>query len=208
MMKVVAISDTHGLHEKVVMPSGDVLLVAGDITNHGALSDVSSFNKWLGTLDFKYKLVIAGNHDFCFENELASAAKDLLTNCIYLQDSGVEIDTYRFWGSPWQPWFYDWAFNLHRGFEIREKWDLIPEKTDVIITHGPPLGKGDQCRDGSVVGCADLMNRVTHISPSYHVYGHIHEGYGRYEDPHTFFLNVSTCDARYRPINKPVEFEL
>ena len=39
-------------------------------------------------------------------------ARGLLTNAIYLEDSGVEIDGVRFWGSPWTPTFMDWAFML------------------------------------------------------------------------------------------------
>ncbi|MCK4490026.1 MAG: hypothetical protein KAU23_07180 [Anaerolineales bacterium] len=50
------------------------------------------------------------------------------------------IDGTKFYGSPWQPWFYDWAFNLQRGPEIRSKWELIPEGIDILITHGPPYG--------------------------------------------------------------------
>ena len=129
-MKIVAISDTHGLHRSLEIPDGDVLIHAGDLTRHGTLDDVREFNDFLGTLPHPHKIVIAGNHDFCFESD-REACEELLTNCIYRQDQEVVIDGVKFYGSPWQPWFYDWAFNLERGPEIRAKWDLIP----VSYTH-------------------------------------------------------------------------
>ena len=82
-----------------------------------------------------------------------------------------------FSGSPWQPEFGGWAFNLKRGEECLRKWNLIPEDTDVLITHSPPLGFGDLCSTGTRAGCVDLLQSVqTRVKPKYHVYGHIHEG--------------------------------
>ena len=56
----------------------------------------------------------------------------------YLEDSGVEIAGTRWWGSPWQPEFNSWAFNLPRGEPLSEKWALIPDDVDVLVTHSPP----------------------------------------------------------------------
>ena len=56
------------------------------------------------------------------------------------------------WGSPWQPEFCGWAFNLRRGEACAAKWRLIPTATDVLVTHGPPLGHGDLCHGGKRVG--------------------------------------------------------
>jgi len=94
----------------------------------------------------------------------------------------VEIEGVRFWGSPWQPWFFDWAFNLERGEEIRAKWELIPDDTEVLITHGPPQGHGDMTSRGEGAGCADLLARIRQVKPRYHLFGHIHEGYGTSTD--------------------------
>jgi len=150
-MKLITISDTHGLHWSLDIPDGDVLIHAGDLTDRGILEEVSEFNTFLGTLPHPHKIVIAGNHDLCFE-DYRMDCEEALTNCIYLQDQEVTIDGVRFYGSPWQPWFYDWAFNLERGPEIRAKWDLIPEGTDVLITHGPPYGIGDLTARGDKGG--------------------------------------------------------
>jgi Icc-related predicted phosphoesterase len=41
-----------------------------------------------------------------------------------------------------------------------------------------------------------------------HVFGHIHEGYGREEEDSTIFVNASTCDLRYRPSQPPIIVDL
>ena len=205
-MKLIAISDTHGLHGSLTIPDGDFLIHAGDLTRHGTLEDVIDFNNFLAALPHPHKIVTAGNHDFCFEKN-RKACEEILTNCIYLQDQEVTIEGVRFYGSPWQPWFYDWAFNLQRGSEIRAKWDLIPEGIDILITHGPPYGIGDLTARGDNAGCQDLLKVVEKIKPRVHIFGHIHEGYGVTSNGVTAFINASTCDQVYNPVNQPVVYE-
>jgi Icc-related predicted phosphoesterase len=195
----VAISDTHGLQGSVRVPDGDILIHAGDITMGGDLEDVTEFNRFLGKLPHRHKIVIAGNHDFCFERE-PSISAGVLTNCIYLQDEAVTVEGIRFYGSPWQPWFYDWAFNLQRGPEIRAKWDLIPAGIDVLLTHGPPAGFGDRTVRNRRVGCADLLDALRRVRPRLHVFGHIHEDPGEFRDGAALLVNASVCDVRYRPV--------
>jgi Icc-related predicted phosphoesterase len=151
--------------------------------------------------------VIAGNHDFCFERDRERSEAEL-THCIYLQDEEVEVAGLRFYGSPWQPWFFDWAFNLRRGAEIRSKWNLIPAALDVLITHGPPFGHGDMTMRGEAVGCKDLLEVVEEVKPRLHIFGHIHEGAGVSENDETTFINACTCDLQYEPVNAPVVFDL
>jgi Icc-related predicted phosphoesterase len=205
-VRLVAISDTHGLHRQLTIPDGDILIHAGDVTGRGQLSQVADFNEWLGTLPHRHKLVIAGNHDFCFERQ-PDETTALLTNCIYLFDEAITLDGLHFYGSPWQPWFFDWAFNLKRGSEIRAKWNLIPPQTDILITHGPPLGHGDLTYRQERVGCADLIEVVAEKRPSYHIFGHIHEGYGVTHNEHTTFINASSCTLQYQPIQPPTVFD-
>jgi hypothetical protein len=54
----------------------------------------------------------------------------------------VIIEGVKIYGSPWLPSYHDWAFNLERGGEVlKQKWEQIPNGTDVLITHGPPASK-------------------------------------------------------------------
>jgi hypothetical protein len=165
-VRFVCISDTHtrtkGLAEKI--PDGDVLIHAGDFTNVGEISGVKQFSEFLHSLPHPHKIVIAGNHDLSFEpatfdqtfarfgrgkTDEHRHAKQMLTGCTYLEDSGVEVHGIKIWGSPWTPWFYDWAFNAQRGAECKAKWDLIPDDTqvpraDIVPEMIPP--SGSHCR--------------------------------------------------------------
>ena len=58
-------------------------------------------------------------------------------------------------------------------------------------------------------GCLDLLDTVTRrVRPAYHVFGHIHEGYGATTNGTTTFVNASTCTVRYQPDNPPLVFDL
>jgi Icc-related predicted phosphoesterase len=101
----------------------------------------------------------------------------------------------------------DWAFMLERGEPLYQKWQLIPDNTDVLITHGPPKGIGDEANLGfkcQNVGCVDLLARIHQLSLKAHIFGHIHEGYGEYLRGKTRLINASTCTARYEPRNAPI----
>lgn len=212
-MRVVAISDTHNFLHQITVPDGDILVHAGDHSMGGTVKELAKFNSDLGKLPHKHKVVVAGNHDWLFESDPA-LAKGLLTNATYLQDELVEIDGVKIYGSPWTPRFHDWAFNADRGHVIRQKWDLIPNDLDVLITHGPPRGHGSKTLSGTEVGCTDLLLATQRAKPHYHVFGHIHEGYGitrgafgRDGLPITY-VNAATCNARYAPTNPPYVLEL
>ena len=197
-MLFVAISDTHGYHDRLEVPDGDVLIHGGDLTKHGRLEDVEAFDRWLAGLPHRHKIVIAGNHDFCFQHR-PREARALLRHAIYLEDRAVEVEGVKFYGSPWQPEFFDWAFNLPRGPALAAVWAKIPDDTQVLITHGPPLGIGDLTHRGPHVGCEDLLRRVRQVRPRLHVFGHIHEAAGRYDVDGTTFVNASIA-GRGKPI--------
>jgi len=203
----VAISDTHGMYNNINAPDGDVLIHAGDITRHGKLSELNDFNDWLGEQPHKHKIIIAGNHDWCFERQKEACLK-ILTNAIYLEDQSIAIEGYIFYGSPWQPEFQNWAFNLQRGKEIQKKWDLICNDIDVLITHGPVFGILDEIFSGENVGCEDLLSKVEEIKPKVHVCGHIHEGYGEVTYHGTKFINASVTNVRYQTTNAPIVFTI
>jgi len=210
-MRFVCTSDTHGMHDRRAIPPGDVFLFAGDMLGGLDFEGVRSFAEFLSALPHRHKVVIAGNHDFPFERRPEEARAALSGCCAYLQDSEVAIEGVRVYGSPWQPWFFDWAFNLERGERIRGKWDLIPEGIDILLTHGPAAGHGDAVdrgkNAGQRVGCADLLDALRRVRPKVHVFGHIHEGYGETREGDIRCLNVSMCDVEYRPVNDPVVFD-
>jgi Icc-related predicted phosphoesterase len=211
-MRIVCISDTHSHHDEIVVPDGDMLIHSGDATWRGGIEEIADFNRWLGTLDHRHKIFVAGNHDWLFETS-PGAAEGLLTNATYLRDSSVSIDGLKIYGSPWQPAFMDWAFNLRRGDEIKRKWDLIPNDVDILITHGPPFGILDAVPNrltdvAECLGCEELIKATTRIKPRLHVFGHIHEGYGMIQLGDTKFVNASICDVAYRPSNAPVVIDL
>lgn len=206
-MKIIAISDTHERHSLIALPDGDVLVHAGDITKNGSVDAIRDFAAWMHEAPHKHKIVIAGNHDFCFEDERSSEAEEVLrqSGIIYLRDSGVTIEGVTFWGSPWQPWYHNWAFNLERGDEIAEKWRLIPDDTNVLITHGPPYDISDLTIDGLRVGCEELSKRIGHLHYlKLHIFGHIHEGYGIVKLGGVTYANASICNVRYKPLNAPL----
>ena len=206
-MRIVCLSDTHDLHRELTVPDGDLLLHAGDATMKGTPAQIEAFDRWLGTLPHPHKVVIAGNHDWAFQRTPATA-RAMIRNARYLEDEETTVAGLRIWGSPWQPWFFDWAFNLQRGAEIAAKWALIPAGIDVLITHGPPLGILDRTSRGDDAGCADLLAAVQRVRPKLHLFGHIHEGYGVVERDGTRFVNASNCSERYQPVQPPIVVDL
>lgn len=209
-MKLTIISDTHSKHGAVKLQSGDVLIHCGDISKKGSLEDIKNFSEFIKEQDFSHKIVIAGNHDFCFEDERKSEAEEILreNGIIYLNDSGVEIDGVKFWGSPIQPEFFDWAFNRKRGEDIKKHWDLIPNDTDVLITHGPPFEILDECANGQKVGCEDLLNKIHNLKIKIHAFGHIHEGYGIKVQNGVTFVNACILNKNYKVKNEPITIEI
>lgn len=201
-MRIVFLSDTHGLHDQVEVPEGDLLLHAGDLTGRGRLEELAAAADWLRSLPHRHKVLIAGNHDFCLEQQ-PQAARALLHGLTYLEDESCQCEGLKIYGSPWQPWFHDWAFNLRRGEPLRRVWAGIPEDTEILMTHGPPEGILDRCLDGREVGCQQLLQRVQEIRPRLHLFGHIHEAYGQKTVDETLFVNGSACTLQYKPVQKP-----
>jgi len=233
-MKIVAISDTHTFHRHLtskamgsLLPEADLLIHSGDLTGIGRRDEVEEVFQWFKEIAPRYThgiVFVAGNHDRSFDPKfnyldnqrnipdwLEEKLAFLPDNVYYLENSAVKIEGVKIWGSPVTPWFHGdrWAFNKHRGEEINEVWNTIPNDTDVIITHGPPANIGDYIpRTREYVGCSDLLHRIQVIQPKLVCFGHIHEGYGVQKIDETIFANASICDANYDPTNKPHIIEL
>ena len=219
-MRGLTISDTHNKHKKIPKDwlsneDGyyDMIIHSGDISSMGHEGEVMDFLDWYNELPFKYKILIAGNHDFFFETESSDKINNLLKTkykkIIYLDDSSVVIEGIKIHGSPVQPWFHDWAFN-RVGEEIKPHWDMIPDDTNILITHGPIQGCLDRTIGGAYVGCPYLKERINELKElKLVVHGHIHEAYGRskYSDNLTV-INASVLDRDYDIKNPPQEFEI
>jgi Icc-related predicted phosphoesterase len=213
-MKIVALSDAHGqLPQRI--PTCDLLLLAGDltpVTNHGLNFQRDwlngEFRSWLRSVPARKIVGIAGNHDLIFEQAPDLVPADLAW--IYLQDSGIDWEGLHIWGTPWQPWFWDWAFNGNPE-RLQRQWALIPQNTDILIVHGPPRGYGDGVPNAGGVrlcGCPHLLDRIKEIRPKLVVFGHIHEGRGEWQLDGTRLANVTIVDDGYEAVFAPYVFEM
>lgn len=220
-MRITAISDTHSLHHlisKKDLPGGDLLIFTGDLMNCGyRYPDITNFCYWFDSLEqYDIKVFIAGNHDRLFEshpNEVSQIINSYKW-IAYLQDDWLGVgsgldDIAKIWGSPWQPEFMNWAFNLPRNSDkLKEVWSNIPVDTDILVTHGPPHGYCDIVKGKSErLGCELLRARINELKPKIHIFGHIHTGYGYYFNGDTHFINASVLDERYRHTQKPLTFD-
>jgi Icc-related predicted phosphoesterase len=217
-MIIDCISDLHGSHPK--LEGGDLLIVAGDLTARDEPDQHFRFWLWAANQQYKQVVVIAGNHDgYLQENPNAILVGAHLS---YLCDQYIEFQGLKIWGAPWTPPFFNWHFMLPPE-EIKLKWDMIPEDTDILVTHGPsygildnpykiPSSKHDRC------GCPHLREAVERVKPRLHVFGHIHGSYGTTYLKHqgewepnkaqTICVNAAHMNEDYLPVNAPIRIVL
>lgn len=214
-MIVDCISDLHGFKPK--LEGGDLLIVAGDCTARDIIPQWKEFFTWLDDQEYERIVFIAGNHDGSLQ--ISGFVDDCLAGTCridYLCDSSAQVEDFKIWGAPWTPEFCGWHFMLPRGEELKKKWGLIPDDTDILITHGPPWGVLDKvCNHMSgkeQQGCVDLRAAVERVRPKLHVFGHIHEGYGqilyKHEGENTICVNASIMDRYYQPVNNTIRIKL
>ena len=216
MKRIVCVADSHCDYRWTFnLPEGDIFIHAGDIDIQ-CKEHLEYFNDVLKDLPFKYKIVIGGNHDIYLEEIGIFQIEQKLTNAIYLENCGIDIEGLRFWGSPISPEFNNWAFNRRRGDEIKKYWDLIPDNIDVLVSHGPPYGILDQTlmangEFGPREGCLDLYKRVEELRQNklkLHIFGHFHSQYGIIEKNKTKFVNASVVNENYELVNDPIVIDL
>lgn len=231
-MKICLISDTHNRHEKIQFPDADILIHAGDFTNRGTLQESAAFFNWFSDQkQFKARICIAGNHEILSQKDPNLFKSCIPSNVTYLRDSGIEFEGLKIYGTPWQPFFYDWAWNgledrpgKGLGYEggpgigakpdrdhplLEEVYGKIPDDTQILICHGPPrYGKLDQTGHAKV-GSEALMNRIRQlIELELVACGHFHSGYG-IEDYHGIRLvNAALCDEFNGLVKQPIVIEL
>jgi len=201
-IRICCLSDTHGFHREAKIPECDLLLFAGDMTNQGEIEIIADFNRWLGELGIP-SIVIAGNHDLSLEK---LPGDKLLTNATYLMRSSTEFQDLKIYGSPMSPKLGGWAFGYERNDRAKRLWEEIPDDTDILLSHGPPL---DILDEGGLLiqplGCADLKRRTLNLKLKLHVFGHIHESHGRQRRNDTIFVNASYCGwPDYSKVSEPI----
>lgn len=217
-MKIDCISDLHGHYPK--LEGGDLLIVAGDLTSRDTVTQLYNFYNWLWNQNYKKIVYIAGNHDNNIEY-ISYGCESV----VYLCDSGTQFEGLKLWGSPWTPNFKGMnphckAFGLDTEEELAAKWALIPDDTNILITHSPPYGILDHVekycygnsRDYDILSCGSKTLRehvMQRIKPAVHVFGHIHEWGGKIVDNVTTkFINASHVNEHYQPVNKPIRIIL
>lgn len=208
-LKIVAISDVHCRWNKLIIPKCDILISSGDYSYHGEKHVVKDFHTWLNKQPAEHIISVQGNHETWVEKNFEEAKTVATEACprVHFMDEGlVEIEGLKIWCSAITPWFYSWAWNRHRGPNIEKHWALIPDDTDILITHGPPkdILDGVPWIDGTIketVGCEELRDRIAKVHPAIHIFGHIHHGHGEHHEKYTSYYNASICDEQYKPIN-------
>lgn len=226
--RIVHISDTHGKHNHIKIPECDILICSGDISPLGEKHSIDQFLKWFNKqTQATHRVFIAGNHDRSLDpkfmkdmksnewlpelfhkhriNTTAGWVSSVDSSTYYLEDTSVDIMGIKIWGSPWTPWFHGdrWAFNLQRGYDIEEKWKMIPHDSNIVVTHGPAFGYCDLGYENRCIGCNDLRYHLKRVKPLIHLSGHIHEAYGYEETADTHYFNGAICTLSYEPINLP-----
>lgn len=198
MMRVYAISDLHGYLPEV--PECELLLLGGDYCPTRNVDQqrryfAGPFNDWLKKQKARYIVGVGGNHDFALQhdNELAKSL-----HWKYLQDEVVDIEGVRIYGTPWTPTFYNWAFMLPEE-QLAEKFAKIPEKLDILLSHGPAYRRLDKTESGIHAGSKMLFERIVNVQPNSVVCGHIHEARGIVDGGTTRYYNVSYVDLNYEP---------
>lgn len=218
-VKIVAMSDSHNAYNKLIIPPCDILIDTGDYSSKGYKHEVENFYKWLNKQEANHIISVQGNHELGWEANEEEFKKIALEKCPavhLLKNESINIEGINIWGSPYTPYFFNWAYNAGRNQKeadfykkplIKDIWDKIPENTDVLLTHGPPyeildeLVYVDGTPKGQFVGCEELLKRIKEVKPDLHLFGHVHCGHGQKHIDGTSFYNVAVCDEMYRPSN-------
>ena len=213
MRQLTFISDTHTLHNQIPaeqLPGGDILVHTGDWTNNGNMTQCLEFFNWFEKqTQYTHRVFIAGNHELFAEQNPSLFRSLIPSNCTYLEDSGIEFEGLKFWGTPVTLQFCNWAFNRSTT-ELHKHFNYIPDDTNVILTHGGPVRLGLQTLESGLdIGMEKLNERLIDL-PELKVsaFGHVHYSFGHKIIGGTHFINSAVCGENYRITNKPIHLEL
>ena len=205
-MKLAFVSDTHNYHNQITLEPSDILFHCGDMTPRGSIKDIEAFCDWFVKQPATEKVVIAGNHDFSLESTSTKQEAEKLfkdRGIHYLNNTSITLMELKIFGSPHTPYFGGWAFN-NTGSEITKHWDLIPDNTNILLTHGPPRDILDWTLHGDRAGCPYLRDKIKELKQlKIHAFGHIHEAEGVEIVDGVIFINASICGIPYSNLNEP-----
>jgi len=220
--KIVVISDTHNIHHKINIPECDILIHCGDYSFRGRNWEIEGFYSWLNEQPAKHKVSIQGNHELGWEKDPKFCEKLAKENCpdvILLDNKMVTVEGINIHGTPYTPYFHNWAYNTGRSIAeagyynkpfSKDVHKKISKKADIVVCHGPPLGTLDQLvfadgtPKGEFVGCGHLKDRIKIVKPKLVLFGHIHCGYGEEHKDEVSYYNASICGETYAADNEPV----
>jgi len=203
-IKIVVLSDTHGKHNQLPIPKCDLFIFGGD-SNITSFDKLLEFNKWLGKIDATKKIVIAGNHDSFLEQMDYYQTCSFFTNAIYLMNNHVKVFGLKIFGSPFSKEFNKWSY-MRQDNNLQMIWNLIEQKTDIILIHGPAYGWLDKNVNGENCGSITLRNTIEQIKPKYLICGHIHEDSGILKEKDITIINASALDEKYQLKFEPKMF--
>ncbi len=202
-MNAMFIGDTYGQHDAILLPRGNMIVHAGNITKNGTRAEVEDFLQWFSSLPYKHKIFIAGAHDRFLETDPAAVRAMIPEGVVYLEESGVEIEGLKIWGSPYNCYNHGSAFSCD-ATEIVAHWEKIPAETDMVIIHTPAYGVLDENFKGEHEGSKELLRRLVKVEPKYFIYGHRQSTHG-YEYRHGIhFINASVSNEEFKITHKPV----
>ena len=209
-VRIVVVSDTHGLHEMLEIPKGDVFVHCGDIFFLSCLYNKDTmrkrlieFDSWLSTLPHKEKIVIGGNHDDILESLSRKEVEGILKNCTYLCNDSIELKSgLRIFGSPISssngPLSINHAFQASKERNMPSVFDAERARTaDIVLLHGPPYS------------VPMVRKFVRDSKPRLVIHGHVHEKHGMTtSNDTTVVVNATTMGSKYSPTNPAVVIDL
>lgn len=211
-MKIAAISDQHGYLPPV--PECDLLIVAGDVCidridgkwaeafpEKQALWFGHNVRPWLRTVSAPVVLTW-GNHDWCGQTSGWWKDDDRI-----VVDRAVTVVGLKVWASPWSNQFGGWAF-MKDPHDLAPIYERIPDDVDIIVSHGPPYGYGDENTLGHHCGSHQLLAAIDRVKPRLVVCGHIHDAAGTYRHMNTLIVNASVVDEMYRLVRPATMIEM
>jgi Icc-related predicted phosphoesterase len=208
-MKIVVFSDIHGQQSKKLTQwfnnnPADLLLFAGDLQANQTGDYGIQFIEWFHELPYKDKIMVFGNHDGHYMSVINHVINKKYNDIRILIDGAIKIKGIKIFGSPHSVEFGSWWF-MKKDDELEELWKKIPDDTDILITHGPPFGILDITINNSTTGSKTLLKRVNELKNlRYHIFGHIHESYGRININGKTFINASLLNEKYQMVNEPM----